>query len=254
MTGEGEIEGLGVGELPCQSCEMTVSAMVEPWSVAALAERDLSRSCCVVFDVLRATTTMVTGLARGVSGFEPVLTVAEALAKRGTGVILGGERGGERIEGFDAGNSPLEYDAFTGRHVVITTTNGTRSLRGAAGAAGVYAAGIVNLGATVREIERGPWHEVILICAGTGDGMALEDVWAAGMMADRLGRERRGDAVEMAVWASRRQSALDALSVSTNGRVLLSKGRSAEVEWAAAMDQIDLVARMEGGVVRRVGT
>lgn len=233
---------------------MVVSAIVEPCSIATLEGRDLSRSCCVVFDVLRATTTMVTGLDRGVEGFEPVSTIAEALDRRGDGVILGGERGGERIEGFHAGNSPLEYDGYRGMHVVITTTNGTRALRAVAGAGRVYAAGVVNLEATVESVQASGFGEVILVCAGTGEGMALEDVWAAGRMAELLGCSRSGDAVEAAILVSRGfRDALSALEASTNGRVLLGKGRRNEVEWAARMGVIRRLATMEDGVVRRFG-
>jgi 2-phosphosulfolactate phosphatase len=233
---------------------MIVSALVEPCSLATVEGRDLSRSCCVVFDVLRATTTMVTGLERGVLGFEPVLTVAEAEARRREGVILGGERGGERIEGFDAGNSPLEYDVHRGKHVVMTTTNGTRALRAVAGAGRVYAAGVVNLGATVESVRESGFGEVLLVCAGTGEGLALEDVWAAGRLAERLAGVSRGDGVQAAMLVSRGfRDALSALEASTNGRVLLGKGRRAEVEWAARVDVIQGVAVMEDGVVRRFG-
>lgn len=231
---------------------MVVSAMVEPCSIATLEGRDLSRACCVVFDVLRATTTMVTGLDRGVAGFEPVLTVAEALERRRDGVILGGERGGERIEGFDAGNSPLEYDIHCGKLVVMTTTNGTRALRAVSTAGRVFAAGVVNLGATAESVRASGFDEVILVCAGTGEGLALEDVWAAGRIAECLGGSRCGDAVEAAISVSGRfPDALSALEASTNGRVLMGKGRGAEVEWSSRLDAIDRVAVMEGGVVRR---
>jgi 2-phosphosulfolactate phosphatase len=233
---------------------MVVSAVVEPGSIATLEGRDLSRACCVVFDVLRATTTMVTGLDAGVAGFEPVLTVDEALSRRREGVVLGGERGGERIEGFDAGNSPLEYEVHRGKHVVITTTNGTRALRAVARAGRVYASGLVNLGATVESVRGAGFGEVILVCAGTGTGMALEDVWAAGRMAEVLGERRSGDAIQAAAAVSRAfQDAFSALEASVNGRVLLAKGRRNEVEWAARVDTIDRVAVMEGGVVRRFG-
>ncbi len=197
---------------------------------------------------------MVTGLERGVLGFEPVLTVAEAEARRREGVILGGERGGERIEGFDAGNSPLEYDVHRGKHVVMTTTNGTRALRAVASAGRVYAAGAVNLGPTVESVRESGFDEVLLVCAGTGEGLALEDVWAAGRMAELLAGEPTGDGVQAAMsvhWGFR--DALSALEASTNGRVLLGKGRRDEVEWAARLDVIHGVAVMEDGVVRRFG-
>ena len=84
----------------------------------------------VVIDVLRASTTMITAVANGAARVIPVADVAEArriAAEAGPTALLGGERGGVRIAGFDLGNSPLEYRraGVAGRTLVITTTNGT---------------------------------------------------------------------------------------------------------------------------------
>ena len=71
----------------------------------------LRGATAVVIDVLRATTTMISALAAGCTDIRPCRTVEEAkeLADAlGVGrALLGGERGGARIEGFDLGNSPL---------------------------------------------------------------------------------------------------------------------------------------------------
>jgi len=89
----------------------------------------------VVIDVLRASTTIITALAHGAAGVRPALTTEQArelAAGSGAGpaMLLGGERGGLRIDGFDLGNSPLEYAParVAGRRIVITTTNGTAAL------------------------------------------------------------------------------------------------------------------------------
>ena len=46
-------------------------------------------------------------------------------------MVLGGERGGVRIDGFDLGNSPAEYTrpSVGGKVLVFTTTNGTEAIR-----------------------------------------------------------------------------------------------------------------------------
>src|SRR5256886_7086176 len=48
----------------------------------SLANRDLSETICVVFDVLRATSSMVTALANGATAIIPVADIPEALALR----------------------------------------------------------------------------------------------------------------------------------------------------------------------------
>src|SRR5947207_1436090 len=74
----------------------------------------LAGGLAVVIDVLRATTTIIHALAAGCVAVRPCLEIEEArtLAAELKGkVLLGGERGGAPIPGFDVGNSPAEYTA-----------------------------------------------------------------------------------------------------------------------------------------------
>src|SRR5436190_17096535 len=110
---------------------MHIDAVLTPADIALLPQRDLSGVTCVVFDVLRATSSMLTGLAHGAAEIHPVCTIEEALAlrQRWPDAVLGGERQGDLIPGFDIGNSPLEYrDSVAKRRIITTTTNGTVAL------------------------------------------------------------------------------------------------------------------------------
>src|SRR4051812_27980863 len=115
---------------------MTVDAVLTPAEIALLPHAELADATCVVFDVLRATSSMVTALAHGAKEIIPVSTIEEALTARirRPEALLGGERHGDRIEGFDLGNSPFEYREIAGRTVISTTTNGTVALRACANA------------------------------------------------------------------------------------------------------------------------
>src|SRR6187549_1935392 len=107
---------------------MHIDAVLTPADIALLPQRDLAGVTCVVFDVLRATSSMITGLAHGATEIHPVCTIEEALALRQQlpDAVLGGERQGDPIPGFDVGNSPLEYrESMAGRKIITTTTNGT---------------------------------------------------------------------------------------------------------------------------------
>lgn len=74
----------------------------------------LAGKLVVMIDVLRASSTIVTALANGCRGFIPVLSPDQVKEKaqqfKKEGVLLGGEREGRKIEGFDLGNSPREYN------------------------------------------------------------------------------------------------------------------------------------------------
>src|SRR6187200_2059321 len=89
----------------------------------------------IVVDVMRATSTIAQALA---AGYRRVLCCAEiddALALRaelGDQAITGGEREAKRIEGFDAGASPREFREPRAETLILSTTNGTRSIVAAA--------------------------------------------------------------------------------------------------------------------------
>src|SRR5437899_1058369 len=113
---------------------MIIDAALSPPEIDLLPLRDLSGTTCVVFDVLRATSSMITALAGGATEIFPVTTIDEAidLKKHKSAAMLGGERHGDWIDGFDLGNSPLEYRELASRQIITTTTNGTVALRACA--------------------------------------------------------------------------------------------------------------------------
>src|SRR6266850_200069 len=98
--------------------QMSLEVLFAPAEFSALGQRDLSGTVCVVFDVLRATSSMVTALDNGASAVVPVAEIPEALKirERDPRILLAGERDGVRIQSdltsgiaFDLGNSPREF-------------------------------------------------------------------------------------------------------------------------------------------------
>jgi 2-phosphosulfolactate phosphatase len=179
---------------------MKIDAILSPAELPALAKRDLRDATCVVFDVLRATSTFVTALHHGAKAIVPVSEIAEALAirQKQPDILLGGERDGVRIRAgqtggidFDLGNSPREYtpEKVRGKTIVSTTTNGTRALRACTGAQTVLAASFLNLTATAQFIRRLQPAQIVLVCAGTRENIATEDVLAAGALGEMLVNE-----------------------------------------------------------------
>jgi len=153
----------------------------------------------VVIDVLRASTTMATALAHGASGVLPVRDLAEARSRGlalGPAAITGGERGGRRIEGFDLGNSPLEYgrDRVAGRTVVFTTTNGTAAIDACRDAREVLVGAVANRTAVAAAARRlalaAGGADVHLVCAGTDGIETREDLLGAGAILDAAARGR----------------------------------------------------------------
>ncbi|MEQ1859880.1 MAG: 2-phosphosulfolactate phosphatase [Chthoniobacteraceae bacterium] len=232
---------------------MIIDAALDPAEIATLPARDLSATTCVVFDVLRATSSMITALAHGVAEILPVRTIEEAFALRSQipGALLGGERDGEKPEGFDFGNSPLEYRDSPGARIVWTTTNGTIALRACEHAGRVLVGALLNLDAIAAAL-RSTGH-VLLVCAGTHETLALEDVCAAGHLAALFPGSELTDAARTArALAQAFPEPLDALRESRNGRRLIEVGRGAEVEWCARRSAYSIAAALDGSVVRAI--
>ena len=250
---------------------MKIDAILSPSELPALARRDLSATACVVFDILRATSTFVTALHHGAAAVIPVCDIPAAVALRRTqpAVLLAGERDGVKIRAaqasgidFDCGNSPREFtpEKVAGKTIVSTTTNGTLALRACAGAKTVLAASFLNLAATAKFLREKNCAEVLLVCAGTGEGVALEDVLAAGVLAELLtGRQGAdiavSDSATIAVrtFLNAQPDLAAALGSSQNARRLLAIPElRADVAFCSQRDIFELVAEMKtDGAIRR---
>ena len=133
----------------------------------------------VIIDVFRAFTTGAVALANGADKIVMVgdLDQAKDLRAQGVGTVCMGERGGDKPDGFDYGNSPVEIaDAdFTGQTLIQTTSNGTRGVLAASGAKKIYAGALASAQATVREILADPVLPVSLVAMGDAGGLRRDE-------------------------------------------------------------------------------
>ena len=232
---------------------MILDAVLTPAEIDHLPGQDLTHTTCVVFDVLRATSSIITGLAHGASEIRPVVSIEEALAVRREwpDAVLGGERFGNRIDGFDLGNSPLEYRRPGLHRIVTTTTNGTVALRACACAAQVLAGALLNMEALIARVRQGNPERVLLVCAGTFRDLALEDVIAAGMLAAAFPDAAQTDSARVALSVYRRceEDIPGALQQAKNGMKLMQDGRADDVHFCAQLSLYPVVGEMRDGVV-----
>ena len=204
----------------------------------------------IVIDVLRATSTICQALA---AGYERVICVGEiedARALAGPGVALAGERSNVRIDGFDFGNSPREFEPRSQRRLgdvsetlVLTTTNGTRLLlTAAARCEEVLVASLLNLDAVV-EAARGA-GEVAILCAGVEGAFAIDDAYVAGRIAAALG----GEPDDAAVAAVRLAAAFSTAEAGIGGGVSAANIRNAglddDIPFCARESVLDLLPRV----------
>ncbi len=227
-----------------------------------LADGQLHGRAVVVFDVLRATTTMAAALVAGVCEiriFESLEAARSAAERHGGGWVLCGEEKCLKPAGFDIGNRPGEFNAtHSGKTVFMCTTNGTRAIVAAAGSAMVVIGALVNARATARAVAASGL-DVMLLCAGTDGAVALEDVIGAGAVAEALlGAVAEvgltdAAAVALAAYRQRRGDLAAALRESQGGKNLLRAGLAEDIAFAAREDVLDVVGWVREGPLRVVG-
>jgi 2-phosphosulfolactate phosphatase len=220
---------------------------------ALVAETD---SVFTVVDVLRASSTIITLLERGVPAVVAAAGVEEArgLRERLPNYLLCGERDSLPPPDFDYGNSPTEFDALEpmGRPAILATSNGTRLLNRLASAPAVLVGALLN-----REAAAGAMLalgaelgcDATVVCAATGDGrsIALEDALGAGAIAEaalRLdGSLRPTDAALVArdAFLAARGDLGAALASAHHGAELTAAGFSADIHYCARLDVSSIV-------------
>ncbi len=226
---------------------------------------------CGVIDVLRATSTIVIALGNGCAGVHPCPSPdaarEKAAALRAEGgensVLLGGEQDAMPLEGFDGGNSPLEYtrERVGGRRLVQSTSNGTKALAAAGGCGSVFIVSFANMAAAVRrlaeELRSGETRTLLAACSGREGGYCKEDAAAAGLLIAGVRKILGSGAVELSDTANAAVSVSE--SVNGNfarmlrecqwGKHLAGLGLGADIDFCGKMDWTDAVPRMRDGVI-----
>ena len=235
---------------------MKTEVIFSPAGFSTLPGQDLSATVCVVFDVLRATSTITTALANGANAIIPVATIPEAvdLRTRQPQILLAGERMGIRISAeltggveFDLGNSPREFTPETvgGRTIAITTTNGTVALRACAKARTTFAASFLNLEATAAAVLKLAPERLLIVCSGTLQDAAYEDTLGAGALVHLLPDAMLADSALIArnLYRLEQSDITSALGSSRNGRRLRANPTLVgDLAWCAQVNLFPVTA------------
>ncbi|HLK96844.1 MAG TPA: 2-phosphosulfolactate phosphatase [Hymenobacter sp.] len=216
---------------------------------------DLKGRVAVVVDVLRATSSIVTALAQGVTHLVPVSELDDCRALATEGYLTAAERDGRQVEGVDLGNSPFGYldgaVAVRGRAVAITTTNGTRALQLSQAADVVAVGAFLNL-AAIAEFLRQQNKDVVVVCAGWKGKFCLEDTLYGGALAARLASHfdtSSSDAALAALdlWQAAEPDVAAYLLKSTHVRRLNSLEAHKDMEFCVRPDVYDIVPLFREG-------
>lgn len=238
---------------------------------AELESKSPKGSLAVLIDVVRATTTIVTALAHGCSYVLPVLHVEEAFQRKHacedtSSILVGGEREGKRVEGFELGNSPKEYtsDVVHNRELIFSTTNGTRTLLALKGAFEILIVSFVNISAVCEYITKqcqrsspATNHDktVLIACSGVKNSFSLEDTVCAGMLVTLLSQRfpetsKTTSATSAEILYQHYASdLLQMLLLSDGGKRLIPIGLGDDLQDCAHVDRYDLVPKYVDGKI-----
>lgn len=221
----------------------------------------LAGKLVVMIDVLRASSTIVTALANGSRGFIPVLSPDQVKEKeqqfKKEGVLLGGEREGRKIEGFDLGNSPREYkrEAVKEKTIIFSTTNGVKTLEMVKSAYEIIIGSFLNLQAVCNYCTNYQ-GDILITCAGRDGKFSLEDTACAGMIINTLGdvfpvacREVDANLTAELIYEEFGNNILEILRTSQHGRYLESIGLGGDLKFCSQLDFFNIVPIFRDGII-----
>lgn len=208
----------------------------------------------VVVDILRATSCMVTALAHGIASIKPVSHLDECRAFKIREHIISGERNGEKVDGFDLGNSPFEYmsEELKGKKIAFTTTNGTLAIDKARHAREVIIGSFLNLTAVANYL-RSQENHVLILCAGWKGKVNLEDTLFAGalvrMLADDYTPECDAPRMALHLYEKARHDLRSFLKDSSHVRRLKRLHIEKDIAFCLEFDRYDVVPVLREGVL-----
>ena len=241
---------------------MKIDVCFDPFE---LDELELRGKNIVVIDVLRSSTTIVVALNNGAREIIPVESIENAVKISGSlfgdVTLRGGERNGKMIQGFNLGNSPLEYTEATvkGKSIIFCTTNGSVAMYKSRFAQNLAIGSFVNI-STVVEFIKEIQSDFLVICAGranTVNNFSLEDTVCAGMIVHKLSTDK-GIKVELtdsslasqALYKTYGKSLLKLTKNTEHGKYLVEIGFLEDIKAATAIDSYPVLPVLSGNVIK----
>ena len=217
----------------------------------------LAESAVVVIDVVRATTTIIEALANGARAIFPTESTEEAVRLASSlgreDSLLCGERKGEKIEGFDLGNSPAEFTTGGGRGQEAGDEHHERNARAWRGSGSCARSPVCADEPDCSCHRIGGQPELIaIVCAGQEDGFfPRRRTLCAGHLIQRILEHREDEELEL-IDASRAVRALAQareptrrfLSLAAAGKAVIEIGLEDDLAICADVDRHDIVVEM----------
>ena len=189
----------------------------------------------------------------------PVSTIEEAREYQAKGYLVGAERQGQIVEGFDFGNSPFSYmlPELKGQTVVLSTTNGTKSINIAKESGQVVIGSFLNLDVLCEWLEKQDKH-ILCLCSGWQNKFNLEDTICAGAITDYLvntGQFRSEEDSSIAakyLFLSAKDNILGYLKSSSHRRRLKNLNLNEDIKYCLTPNQTPVIPILVGDTIQLV--
>jgi 2-phosphosulfolactate phosphatase len=228
---------------------------------------DTTGRLVAIVDVLRASTTVATALGNGartvipLEGADEVISRSKEFAR--SQILLAGEQKMHPITGFDIGNSPQAYtkEVVEGKTILLTTTNGTRTLLGVQGARDIVIASYVNFTAVLAMMKLAARSDtdIAIICAGDEGSFTLEDAACAGRYVKAIPKRAdsivSNDAASASVLIEKKygDNIEKVFKESSHGQALESAGFGDDLAAAAEVDSYPVVPIWQDRQITKLG-
>ena len=212
---------------------------------------DLQHKIVVVVDILRATSCMTAGLGSGVEAIHPVSELDECRALMKDGYVGAAERGGQKVGGFDIGNSPFSYmdPMYQGKKIAVTTTNGTVAIEKSKSADQVVIGSFLNISAVAKYVSEQN-QDLIILCAGWKGRVNLEDTLFAGALCELIEADfaLNCDAAigATALYKSVKANLAEFLDQSSHVQRLKGFNIQKDIEYCLTQDQFNIIPVLRG--------
>ena len=217
----------------------------------------------VVIDVLRATSVILNALNSKAKEVIPVASIDFAMKisvnSHGGQTLLCGERNTQIIEGFDLGNSPLEFteEKVALKSIILFTTNGTKAIVKAKYSDKVFIASFNNLSKIAEHLLK-LGNDVEIISSGSNGIFCLEDTICAGALAKLMLQKKSDiqltDATNASLILNEKYESDIKLMLENceHGQILKTNGFETDLEFCSTVDNIPLIPYFTGSEIKLI--
>ena len=222
-----------------------------------IKKEKIKNKTVVVIDMLRATSVIITALYNGCKGVIPVITVdevGEIVKDSKEEFMLGGERDALKIEGFHYSNSPLEYTVETihGKTLVMTTTNGTKAIKGCEGASDILIGAMINGMAVAKRIVKLN-KDVVMVNAGTNSEFSIDDFLCSGYIINcvlKIAEIELSDIAVTSHYIYKNNADINSfIKYASHYKRIMELGLCADLEYCCQKDIIDIVPEYKDWII-----